>query len=107
MRSIISSSVALLLVLPSVAAGAAGPKINAATNIDWTKVTGSGAPSASCVASIYGEPYTDTATGNFYVCAVSGWVLVTGGGGGGVSGSGTNKVIPKWTGSSTIGNSAR
>ncbi len=103
MRNITISLVALLGILP--AAGAAGPKINAFTNIDWTKVAGTGAPSASCVASIYGMPYTNTANGDFYVCGSTGWVLVTGGGGGGVSGSGTTGVLAIWTGSGSIGNS--
>ncbi len=93
MRNITISLVALLGILP--AAGAAGPKINAATNIDWTKVAGTGAPSATCNSTFYGEPYTNTATGDFYVCAVSGWVLVTSGGGGGISGSATSGYLAR------------
>ena len=53
MRSIITSSVALLALLPSIAAGAAGPKINAFTNIDWTKVTGTTAPVTTCTSSLF------------------------------------------------------
>lgn len=101
MRNIIISTVALLAILP--AAGASGPKINAATNIDWTKVQGSTAPSATCNSSIYGMPYTNTATGDFYVCAVSGWVLVTSGGGGGISGSATSGFLAIGTGAASIG----
>src|SRR4029077_10148704 len=100
MRNITISLVALFGLLPAYAAG---PKINAATNVDWTKVTGVTAPSATCNSSIYGEPYTNTATGDFYVCSSSGWVLVTSGGGGGISGSATSGFLAIGTGAASIG----
>ena len=103
MRNITISLVALFgLLSPAMAAG---PNINPATQINWTKVAGAGTPSASCVASIYGEPYTNTTNGDFYVCASTGWVLVAAGGGGTVTGSGTAGFLPIWVTGASIGNS--
>ena len=98
MRSIITSSVALLALLPSIAAGAAGPKINAFTNIDWTKVTGTTvAPVTTCTSSsLFGMPYTNTTTGDYYVCSGAGWVLVAGGGSVSVNVNGSSVSSPNF-----------
>ncbi len=92
MRSIITSFL-LALALPLAAAPS---RINPFNQIDWNKVSGAGAPSATCSATLYGMPYTNTTNGNFYVCAVSGWVLVSGGGGSSVSVNGVTIANPNF-----------
>lgn len=53
--------------------------INPTTQINWPKITGSGAPSAMCTSANYGQPYTDT-TGNVdYTCGSAGWFIPAGG----------------------------
>lgn len=100
MRNIITRLALLALFTPM--ALAAAPKVNSLSQINWPPVTGSGAPGGTCASSNYGQPYTNTTNGNFYVCSSSGWVLVTGGGGGSVSGQAIN-VVGLATGASTTG----
>jgi hypothetical protein len=57
--------------------------VNPANQINWPQIVGSGAPSAPCVASNYGQPYTDNTAHQNYTCGSSGWFL--GGGGGAVT----------------------
>ena len=64
--------------------------INPATQITWPRVTGAGAPTATCPSSTnttttatLGTPYTDTTNSNQYTCMSSGWVQINGGGAGG------------------------
>lgn len=59
----------LLAGLPAV-----GQNINPATQINWPMVTGSGAPTISCTASNFGQPYTDTTNNVQYACSGSGWI---------------------------------
>lgn len=73
----ISSKVVLALVFLCVFAQA---QINPVTNIRWPVATGSVdpvTPTQACGAINYGQPYTNTATGKLFVCAVSGWTAVT------------------------------
>ena len=104
MRNITIKLVALFGLLPAAMAAGAAQKVNPTTQINWPLATGTTSPSASCTSSIYGQPYTNRSTGDFYVCAVSGWVLVAGGGGGGVGGSGTTGFYALWTAATTLGN---
>lgn len=63
---------------------------------------GSGAPAGSCS---FVRMYINTVNGDTYNCWLGTWQLIAVGGGGAISGSGTNNRITKWTGASTIGNS--
>lgn len=49
--------------------------INPATQIQWPRITGSGAPAATCPSSTVtiGTPYTDTSNNVQYFCGVAGW----------------------------------
>ena len=62
--------IVLLLIAPS---SFAQTQIDPAAQIYWPKVSGSGAPSSSCSAGNYGQPYVDTSSGTQYSCAVGGW----------------------------------
>ncbi len=99
MRNITISLVALFGLLPAYAAG---PSINPLSNIQWPKVTGTTAPSIPCNSTFYGMPYTNVSTGDFYVCAVSGWVLFPGAGGT-IGGSATSGFLAIGTGAASIG----
>jgi hypothetical protein len=104
MRAITTKIIAAMAILFPVVSAAAAPKTNALTQINWVPVTGSGAPGGACASSNYGQPYTNTTNGDFYVCASSGWVKVTGGGGGSGTVSGqASGVIGIATGSTTTG----
>ena len=97
MRNIITRLPLLLLVALPMAA--APSRINPFNQIDWTKVSGVGVPTATCNSTFYGMPYTNRTNGDFYVCAVPGWVLVAGGGGGSIGGTGTTGSFgnqPHW-----------
>jgi len=52
---------------------AVAQQINPASQIQWPKVTGTGAPASTCDSSHYGQPYTDLSTGTSYVCGTAGW----------------------------------
>lgn len=101
MRNITTSLVALLSLLPAPFAAGAAQKVNALSQINWVPISGVGAPAGSCTSSNYGQPYTNRTNGDFYVCAVSGWVLITGGGGGGGLSGQTATYLPKATTSTT------
>ena len=49
-------------------------KINPTNQINWPASTGSGAPTASCTAANYGQPYTDITANIGYTCTSAGWV---------------------------------
>jgi hypothetical protein len=68
------AQVSLLSLLFAAGAGAQN-RINPASQINWPFTTGSGAPTASCNSSNYGQPYRDIAGNVSYSCGVSGWVL--------------------------------
>ena len=54
-------------------------QINPATQVNWVRLTGSGAPSSGLCSSInYGQPYTDVTNDNEYFCTTSGWLQVNG-----------------------------
>src|ERR1700723_1881449 len=76
----------LVIFVFAVITASAQNQVNPATQVRWPAVTGAGAPSGPtwvCSAANYGQPYTDTAVGNQYVCGGSGgWVEVGGSGAG-------------------------
>jgi len=82
---------AVLLIGSSLLASAQ-TQINPLTQVKWTTLTGSGAPTISCTSVNYGQPYTDITTGDDYKCAVSGWVKHGAGGGGTVNPGATYQV---------------
>ena len=65
-----------ILAAFSLPALQAQTQINPITQVDWTKLTGSGVPTLTCTADQYGQQYTDiTASPNAqYVCGVGGWL---------------------------------
>lgn len=67
-------AVALLLTPCSLLAQ---NKINPNAQVNWVKVTGTGAPTSSCTAINYGQPYLDTSTTPYtkYTCGPSGWAV--------------------------------
>lgn len=109
MRNTITKFAALASIfIAPMAMAFSAQKTNPLTQINWPKVSGSGAPSGGvCISANYGMPYTNITNGDFYVCASPGgtptWVHVTGGGGG-IGGSGTPTFYALFTGSTTLGN---
>ncbi len=73
----ISTLLSFFLPLFAVLACAAQTKINPNSQINWPLASGAGAPSAACSSANYGQPYTDTATGVYYVCSATGWAALT------------------------------
>lgn len=67
-----------LLALLLFAAPLAAQQINSATQIKWPPVTGTGAPLGVCTSSNYGQPYTNTTNGDFYVCTSLGYIKISG-----------------------------
>jgi hypothetical protein len=73
----ISGKAILVALLTCVSLGAQ-QMINPATNINWPKVSGSGAPSSGLCTTNYGQPYTDTTEPNYYICTPVGWFFIGG-----------------------------
>lgn len=65
----------ILLFALLASASVSAQTVDPATQINWPRVTGSGAPTLTCTSGNYGQPYTDTAaTPNaYYVCGATGW----------------------------------
>jgi len=63
----------LIIFLLNSLALALAQTVNPATQINWPLVTGVGAPTGSCSATNYGQPYTDVQNNVPYVCTSSGW----------------------------------
>jgi hypothetical protein len=74
-----------MLAMMSIGAALAQTKIDPTQQINWPLITGSGAPSISCTAVNYGQPYQNTAVtpNTFYTCGTDGWALRGGNNGGG------------------------
>jgi hypothetical protein len=85
MRS--TSKLLLLGVLLCTALALADTLINPASQLNWPKLTGAGAPSLTCQATYtgvttaaYGQSYVDTTNNNAYFCTTAGWVRANSGG---------------------------
>src|ERR1700691_3617982 len=101
MRSIFVKLILLLTSIDLVCCLAhAQQKINPATDIRWTAVSGSGAPTAPCTSANYGQPYTDAVEGLQYNCSVAGWT--TNGAGGGLPAGCSSSATGSITCSGTI-----
>lgn len=57
-------------------------RINPNSQINWPLSTGASAPTLTCTALNYGQPYTNSTTGQGYTCTSLGWTASGGGGGG-------------------------
>jgi hypothetical protein len=81
----------LLLIPLSIAAQVSNPSVIPAS------------PPGSCTAGV--PLWAVFSTGTLYICNNGTPTAISGGGGGGVSGSGTSGFIPAWTGTTALGNS--
>lgn len=98
LRKILFSATVVLGALISIPAHS---QINAATDVRWPTITGSGVPSLTCAAPNYGQPYQNTAVipNTIYHCASDGWELEAATGA--VSGQ-TINCIPKASGAAAL-----
>jgi hypothetical protein len=72
---------ALLSALLSPIQSTAQTQVNPSTQVRWPAITGAVdpvSPAWPCDSSHYGQPYTNTVSGNLFVCATSGWVKASG-----------------------------
>src|ERR1700733_5042181 len=78
MRSTFTLRLLLFSVLWFIAASAyAQQLIDPSFQINWPKVSGTTAPTATCTSANYGQPYWDLTTNVFYQCGTSGWYAAT------------------------------
>ncbi|VVC06074.1 Uncharacterised protein [uncultured archaeon] len=76
------AAIFILLAIPCLAQTNTETKINPLSQIQWSKLSGTGTPDSSgfsCTTN-YGQPYTDQDTPHYYICTASGWYQIDGGG---------------------------
>jgi hypothetical protein len=102
--ALIAGAPDMALYLQKVGGAASSLTITGSTINDWLKYTKqSGAP-ISCNAASEGTQYYSTSGAMFY-CNGSSWTQLAISGSG-LTGSGTTNYLPKWTGSTALGNSS-
>lgn len=68
--------IGLVLVSGSAVCAAQPTRINPTTQVNWTLITGSGAPTATCPSAtvLVGQPYFDSTNNALSTCGTTGWI---------------------------------